>query len=285
MDATLILPRIVGVFYLLSGIVSIHVMATDSLMDRMLAALTLKPTSRAEVVRRWFLVSGSYAVGLSGAALVVLSLWAVPLFLAASALQLGWLLWARKGYPVTDEADARGRSQTTNAALIYGVMTALVAWLGFSSRLQDWLDPWALFIPMVAIVLGLFAARHLLWKAANPHLDSIDDQGGDRAIPPPPTRIRLAPMKGFYPIRDADNDDGVIYGDYVPGPLADRIYAWIQAFRSSDDWDDSEFWAEFPDAEAEAAHRAEGDALVAELRLIFGEVEGPTYPEDIRYIP
>ncbi len=283
MDAALVLLRIVGVFYLLSGLAGIHVMATDTLMDNMLAALTLKPTPQAEVIRRWFLVSGSYAVGVGGAALMVLSFWAVPLFLLASALQLGWLLWARKGYPVTDEADARGRSQTTNAALIHGVMTAVVVWLGVFGHLYDWLDPWALFIPLVAVVLGLFGARHLLWKAKAPGWGISEGEVKPRVIPPRPARIRLAPMKGFYPVRNADNDDGVIYDDYVPQQLGDRIYAWTEAFHASDDWDDPDFWAMFPNAEAEAAHRAEGDALVAELRRIFDEVEGPVYPEDIRY--
>jgi len=283
MDAALILPRIVGVFYLLSGFAGLHVMAMDSLMDKMLAALTLKPTPRAEFIRRWMLVSGSYAVGISGAALMVLSVWAVPLFLIASALQLGWLIWAHKGYPVTDEADTKGRSHTTNAAVIYSVMTALVVSLGISGRLQDWLDPWALFIPLVAALLGLFGFRHLLWKAKSPAWDHFDGQAGEREIPPAPARVRLAPSWGGYPLRNADTDDGIIFDDYVPHELGDRLYEWSQAFHAGEDYDRQEYWAQFADADAEAAHRAEGAAIVAALGAVFGEAEGPIYPADIRY--
>lgn len=283
MDAAQLLPRIVGVFYLLAGLAGVHAMAMDSLMDKMLAALTLKPTPRAEFVRRWMLVSGSFAVGLSGAALMVLSLWAVPLFLLAAGLQWGWLGWARRGYPATSALEAKGRSQTTNAALIYSVMTALVVWLGLSGRLQPWFDPWALFIPLVAIALSLFAIRHLLRRPKSRAGGSFDGEDEDQVIPPAPHRVRLAPAWGGYPLRDADTDQGVSLDDYLPGELADRLYEWSCAFHGGDDEDAREFWAEFDDAASEAAHRAEGDSIVAGLRTLFQSAEGPVYPADIRH--
>jgi hypothetical protein len=284
MDAVFILPRLVGVFYLLAGLAGLHAMAMDSLMDKMLAALTLKPTPRAEFIRRWMLVSGSFAVGLSGAALMVLSLWAVPLFLLAAGLQWGWLGWARRGYPVTSALEAKGRSQTTNAALIYSLMTALVVWLGLSGRLQPWLDPWALFIPLVAIALSLFAFRHLLWRPRSRAGAGFDGEDEGRVIPPAPLRVRLAPAWGGHPLRNADTNDGVIYDDYLPQELADRLYEWSRAFHGGDDEAVQEFWAEFEDAEDEAAHRAEGDSIVVGLRAVFEVAEGPVYPPDIRHV-
>lgn len=278
-----ILPRIVGIFYLLSGMAGLHVMAMDVLMDKALAAITLKPTPGAEIIRRRLLTSGSFAVGVSGAALMVLSLWAVPLFLLAGALQLGWLLWAHKGYPTEGELDEKGRRQTTMAAIIYGTMTAAVVWLGVSGRLFDWRDPWALFIPVAALALGLFGFRHMVWNRRRRPTWDKDEPAPQYQIPPAPPRVLLAPTWGFYPLRNADNDDGIAYGDYLPEELADRLYVWTLAFHGSDDDQTREYWAWFDTPEDEAAHRLEGAALVPELAAIFGEAEGPVYPDDIRY--
>ena len=65
--------------------------------------------------------------------------------------------------------------------------------------------------------------------------------------------------------------------------LADRLYEWTRAFHGGDDPEVQEFWAEFEDAAAEAAHRAEGASIVAGMRAVFDEAEGPVYPADIRY--
>src|SRR5690606_5114060 len=149
-----------------------------------------------------------------------------------------------------DETDRKGRRQTTNAAMFYGIATMLVCAAAFGGLLRPWGDIWALAIPVTGVALLVTVGRHFLWRAKRLQADWRDDGSQDggaskRAIAPRPARIRLAPMKGYYPVRNADNDDGVIYDDYVPRPLGDRIYGWIHAFRSADDWDDPAFWAEF----------------------------------------
>jgi hypothetical protein len=104
--------------------------------------------------------------------------------------------------------------------------------------------------------------------------------------PPPPKRIRLEPNWGGHDVLDAQTGKPVPYFDYVPHDLGNRIHKWTQAFYSGDDYIDQELWAEFETADDETAHRAEGDALVAELSLIFGvgNVDGPVYPSDVRYV-
>lgn len=287
MEAAEVLLRLVGVFYLLASLAMMRAVVMDHLMDQMLAGITLEPIPRKEHVRRWLMSSTTVSVGMGGAALLVLSLWAIPFFIFGSLLQLGYLLWARTAFAPEDDLDRKGRRQTIQAALFYGGATALVLLGAWSGLLRPWLDPWALVIPVAGLVPLVSMGRHFLWRAKPLRTDLNDGPVPPREIPPRPARIRLAPMKGFYPLRNADNDDGVIYDDYVPEELGDRIYAWTQAFHANDDWDDPAFWAEFASPEYEARHRAEGAAIVAELELIWGagNVEGPVYPDDVRYVP
>jgi hypothetical protein len=287
MDVTQVMLRIVGIFYLLSGLAGMRAMAVDSLLDKVLAGITLKPTERKEVVRRWFLVSGSATVGLSGAALMVLSLWAVPLFVVATLLQAAWLIWARTNYVPESDDEVRGRRQSTNAAIIYAAMTAMVVWVGAAGMLMPWLDPWALFIPVAGLLLA-YLVRHLFWKPGKGKWDDDTDDPPFEAAPLAPLyRIHIEPKWGGYPLEDADTNLGIAYGDYLDDPLADRIYEWTCAFHGDDDYETQAFWARFDSPEAEAAHRAEGRAIVAELETIFGpgNITGPVYPADIRYGP
>lgn len=287
MDVTQVMLRIVGIFYLLSGVAGMRVMAVDSLLDKMLAGITLKPTESKEVVRRWFLVSGSATVGLSGAALMVLSLWAVPLFVIATLLQAAWLIWAQTNYLPENPDEARGRRQSTHAAIIYTAMAAMVVWVGTTGALMPWFSPWALFIPLAGLLLA-YLVRHLIWQPQKPNWDdATDDPSFERAPLAPLYRIHIEPKWGGYPIEDADTNAGIAYGDYLDDELADRIYAWTDAFHADDDVSTRAFWARFDSPEAEAAHRAEGRAIVAELEAIFGagNVTGPVYPADIRHGP
>jgi hypothetical protein len=267
-------------------------MALDSLMDKVLAGLTLESTPSREVFRRFMLAAGSYVVGLSGAALMVLSLWAVPLFVLATALQASWLIWAKTNYPPETPLEMKGRRQSTNAAVLYAVVGAAVAWSALAGVLRPWSDLWALFIPISGIGLVVFAARHLLWKAKpasswdQKEHDDPEDEELYGPPPPPPKRIRLEPNWGGHDVLDAQTGKPVPYFDYVPHDLGIRIHKWTQAFYSGDDYTDQELWAEFETPEDETAHRAEGEALVAELSVIFGvgNVDGPIYPSDVRHV-
>ena len=279
-----IVLRAIGAFYIFAVIVGMRAMVMDHLMDQVLAGISHQPVPAKDRYRRWLLVSSVLAIGMGGMALLVLSLWAVPLFLFGAATQAFYLVWARTAFP-TDDSDRAGRRQTTNAGMLYGVATLLVCLAAGFGLLRPWFDPWAMTIPVTGLGLLSLIGRHFLWNTRrNGDLSWDDAEPEPREVPPAPRRVRLAPAWGDDPLRDADTDDGIIYDDYLPEELADRIYEWSRAFHGGDDEEVQEFWAEFDDAEDEAAHRAEGGSIVTGLRAIFDEAEGPVYPADIRHV-
>jgi hypothetical protein len=285
MIAAEIALRTIGAFYVFASLLGMRSMVMDHVMDQMLAGISLKPIPRKDHQRRWLLSCSVLAIGMGGMALMVLSLWAVPLFLLGAATQAFYLVWARTAFPPEDDSDRTGRRQTTNAAVLYGGVTLLVCLAASFGLLRPWLDPWALAIPAAGLILLFIVGRHFLWDTRRTRYKSWDDsEPPPYDIPPPPARVLLAPWWGGYPLRNADTDDGVIYDDYLPRELADRLYEWSRAFHGGDDPDIQEFWAEFEDAAAEAAHRAEGDSIVAGMRTVFEGAEGPVYPADIRYV-
>ena len=277
--------RAIGAFYIFAGIVGMRAMVMDHLMDQVLAGIALQPIPTKDHYRRWLLVSSVLAIGMGGMALLVLNLWAVPLFLFGATTQAFYLVWARTAFPPEDESERTGRRQTTRAAMLYGAATLLVGIAASFGTLRPWFDPWALTIPVMGLGLLSLIGRHFLWDTRrNGGLSWDDAEPEPREIPPAPPRVRLAPAWGGYPLRNADSGDGVIYDDYLPPELADRLYEWSRAFHGGDDEEVQEFWAEFDDAADEAAHRAEGASIVAGLRAIFDEAEGPAYPADIRHV-
>jgi hypothetical protein len=276
--------RAIGAFYVFAALLGMRSMVMDHVMDQMLAGISLKPIPRKDHQRRWLLGSSLLAIGMGGMALMVLSVWAVPLFLLGVATQAFYLVWARTAFPPDDESERSGRRQTTNAAMIYAAATLLVGLAAGFGLLHPWLDPWALAIPLTGLALLASVARHFLGWGRKPGSSWNDTEAPAREVPPAPARVRLAPSWGGYPLRDADTGDGVIYDDYLPQELADRLYEWSRAFHAGEDFEVKEFWAEFEDAAAEAMHRAEGDSIVSGLRTVFTAAEGPIYPADIRYV-
>lgn len=285
MIAAEIALRTIGAFYVFAGIIGMRAMVMDHLMDQVLAGIALQPVPAKDRYRRWLLGSSLLAIGMGGMALMVLSLWAVPLFLFGAATQAFYLVWARTTFPPEDESERTGRRHTTNAGMLHAAATLLVCIAAGFGLLRPWLDPWALTIPVAGLALLALIGRHFLWNTRRNGGLSWDDAEPDlREIPPAPPRVRLAPSWGGYPLHNADTDDGIIYDDYLPEALADRLYEWSRAFHGGDDDEAQEFWAEFEDAAEEAAHRAEGDSIVAGLRAIFDDAEGPVYPIDIRHV-
>lgn len=278
--------RAIGAFYVFAGIVSMRAMVMDHLLDQMLAGITLKPIPQKEHRRRGLLISSTLAIGMGGMALMVLSLWAVPLFLLGTATQAFYLAWARKAFPVEDDVERTGRGRTTNAALIYFGATALVGLAAAFGLLRDWLDPWATLVPLAGLGLLLVGGRHFLWRPRQ-----LERWTEPEAVEPnplaPPRAVALHPGWGGAVLVDADRDEWLDYDLFVPPDLSDRIWRWGTAFHAGDDPEVREFWVRFNDAAHEAAHRAEGEAIVAELRAIFGDDEafGPVYPADLRYGP
>ena len=159
-----IVLRLVGAFYVFAGVLGMRAMVMDHLLDQMLAGITLKPIPQKEHRRRWLLTASTLAIGMGGMALMVLSLWAAPLFLFGAVGQAVYLVWARTAFLPENELERTGRRQTINAALLYGLVTVSVCAAALSGLLRDWLDPWALLIPTSGLGLLLPIGRHFLWR-------------------------------------------------------------------------------------------------------------------------
>ena len=285
-DPLEVILQLVGGLYVFAGIVGMRAMAMDHLLDQMLADITLKHIPRKENHRRWLLISSTLAIGMGGMALMVLSLWSVPLFLFGAATQAFYLAWARTAFPVEDDVERTGRSRTTNAALIYFGATALVGLAAAFGLLRDWLDPWAALVPLAGLGLLLVGGRHFLWRPRQ--LERWTEADPVEPDPlAPPRAVALHPGWGGTVLVDADRDEWLDYDLFLVPELAERIWGWGNAFHAGDDPEVKEFWVQFTDAAHEAAHRAEGEAIVAELRTIFGDEQafGPIYPADVRYGP
>jgi hypothetical protein len=281
-EAAEIVLRLVGLLYLLAGAALMRHLVMDHVLDQALSGLTLKPIPARDTTRRWLLGSASIALGMGGAALMVLNIWSVPLFLFVAFNQTAYFLWARKAFP--PEENATGGAKGRNAAIFYGGVTLLVCWLGWTNQLHPWLDPLAFFAPIAGLAILLGIGRHFFWQARRVSSWDIPEP-----LPPdplaPPRAVVLAPDWGGRVLADADRDDWLDYDLFVPPELAERIYQWSQAFHAGEDYEIKEFWVQFTDKAHEAAHRAEGQAIVTELKTIFGEegAFGPTYPDDVRY--
>jgi uncharacterized protein YggT (Ycf19 family) len=105
-------------------------------MDRALARITLQ---RTPVVEHIFNGSGA-AIGaltvVSGVALIVLHRWTVWVFVACWAAQAVYLFWAARWYPPEEPEGELGRRRTTNAFVIWTIMTGVVSWWTTSGLLS-----------------------------------------------------------------------------------------------------------------------------------------------------
>src|SRR5690606_3618132 len=108
MDFLDILLRLIGIFYLLASVAIMRTLVLDRMMDLMLSGITLEPQAPREAQRRWFWGISGLSIGMGGAALMVLSLWAVPLFVVGLASQFVYLAWARTHYPPEGELEEKG---------------------------------------------------------------------------------------------------------------------------------------------------------------------------------
>ncbi len=284
-----IVLRLVGGFYVFAGLASMRAIALDKMMDQMLSAISLKPQPAIEAQKRALWLVSTLAIGMGGAALVVLNAWALPLFCIGLATQALYLLWARRTMVPETELEARGRRQTINAALLYAVAMLAVC-LAFALGLfGPFADPIALVAPATGLFMLLTVGRHLIWSPRHRPLSGLGDIDAETAWPdpepiPPLSRVRLEPRWGRYALIDADSDADRQPGLYLPEALALRIHHWMYNFSADDA--SRELIAEFEDEIHEATHRREGEAIVAELKAIFGadNASGPFYPDRKAYI-
>jgi hypothetical protein len=158
--------RLVGAFYIVAGIIAARQMVIEAFMDKALASITLKPVPRVDRLRGRWMLATAIAVFAGGVLLAVLSVLALPAFLAAAALQAAYIGYvAPRLIDPDEEPDPDGRRATVNAFLIYLVATALVGTVAWAGLLRWPLDePWPL--AGAAVVAIAFAAYHLRQTAA-----------------------------------------------------------------------------------------------------------------------
>lgn len=129
------IARGVGLFYVVGGLLTLRAAHTNSFLDEALAAIAGEPTSAAERLRGWTLWIGGALTTLAGLLLAPLLKAAVAAFLLNAAWQAAYLAWASKALPPTNEVERLGRRRTTNAFVVWLVMTGLVLLLFEQGRL------------------------------------------------------------------------------------------------------------------------------------------------------
>jgi hypothetical protein len=154
---------IIGVFYIFAGIIALRAFSGELLMDRVLAALGSGPDEN-DGRRVRLLVTGSLLTLAAGLALATLSRWAPILFTANLLFQAGYIVWATRVLPPTDEAEAKGRQSTRNALHVYVLATAIVWTLAARGALVPWPLPTDWPAPAVELaVIGLFTGAAWTW--------------------------------------------------------------------------------------------------------------------------
>lgn len=274
------LPRVVGAFYAIGGWLAVKAVASGDMLDRMLTALKAARPGRNEQIRRWVLGAVAVMTCLSGIALVLMSRWALPLFLVNLLAQAGWIAWARTAFPPEDEDELRGRRAVTNAAVGYTAATALVVWLDWRGTLAPFSDPVVpLVLGLAAAGLGAWLIKQLSWNPGSLPDDWDELPEIEQPLFRQPTRLRLAPAIGDWVLWDADDGRGLDPFLYLPEDIAERIALWESAHEAALDPDDVFGPAVFADLEAANAHALEGRLIAMELEKIYGpgSVDGPIY--------
>jgi len=278
-----IAARAIGVFYFVGGIFVIRQMAFSELLDHVTRAISLERRKPKDGMKLWLLGAGAVLTSGGGAALGVLSAWALPIFALNMLLQAGWLIWAR----------SLGRDRTRNAAILYAAMLAGVAALWSGGRLAPFGDVPATAVALVGLVGAAVYAVYSLGRT--PRSNWSDDDGRDwkaearereeaekLAADPDylhPSRIRFEVHPYRYPMVNADDGRLLNHFTYLQIEDADQIEAWHDEYVNYVVMRAPGATTVFPSEEVENAHRERAEEFVTLLKMIYGRdnVEGPFY--------
>ena len=150
--------RVVGLFYVLSGVLVVRSLAASGLADAAYSAIMGKPPHPAERAREVWLAVSSVLIAAGGLALVLLLDVAAVLFILSAVLQIAYLgVIAPRFFDPHDAPDAAGRAKTWNAAIVYLVATALVVLAARGGVLRPWHDApvWLLGAAGAALLAGI----------------------------------------------------------------------------------------------------------------------------------
>jgi hypothetical protein len=120
------IARAVGLFYLLGGLFTIRAGRREAFLDDAIARIGGEAINPVERLRRWSMMAIGLLTTASGLLLILLSKAAVYAFLANAAWQGAYLVWARRALPPDTPLAALGRRRSTNAFIVWLVLTALV---------------------------------------------------------------------------------------------------------------------------------------------------------------
>lgn len=225
MIAIEILFRLIGAFYLAGAIFGARRMILDATIDKAIAALSMKPQPEAETKRRRIVLVGVVLAGVSGMALLVASLWAVPLFALTTASHLYLTLWQARYDPPQDPSEVRERSRSNVASIGFAVIGAGVVLLATQGRLADLDDPLRAVI-ILATGIGIVAmlVGGMRWKPSTEPISFVDD-----GAPLPIKRMRFLEVTanaGGWPLRDVETDDPVDPAEVFSSNLAAQLLDW-----------------------------------------------------------
>ena len=148
-DATDIVLRLLGAFYTFAGYFATRAILTSLIIDRAIAAIGATAPPRGQTAKAIWLLCVSNVVLAGGAALLLGLKLASYLFAASVVLQAVYFFIAAPRYfDRTDAPDAKGRSQSTNAFIIYTLATGFILWAHSRGALAD-----AGEVPLPAIVV------------------------------------------------------------------------------------------------------------------------------------
>ncbi|MDO9383096.1 MAG: hypothetical protein Q7T86_09580 [Hyphomicrobiaceae bacterium] len=171
MDATDIVLRVLGAFFTFAGYVATRAILTSLLVDRAIAAIGATAPPRGQTSRAIWLLCVSNVVLLGGAALLLGLKLASYLFAASVVLQsVYFFIAAPRYFDRTDAPDAKGRSRSTNAFIIYTLATGFILWAHSRDALAD---AGEVPVPAIALVSGVLALHtgyvlRSVWQILSP---------------------------------------------------------------------------------------------------------------------
>jgi hypothetical protein len=127
--------RFIGGFYVFGGLMTLWAARQDYVMNQILERVEAKPLNGAEWVRTASMALIGGLTLISGLLLIGLRLWSAPVFVACTAFQAMYLIWASGTLPPENEAERFGRRRTLNSFFVYLAATAYVVSLRYQGVL------------------------------------------------------------------------------------------------------------------------------------------------------
>lgn len=281
MDGIDIVLRAIGAFYLLAGFVAARAALTSNLLDRAIAAISLKKTERIETHRTIWLLVNSVLFFAGGACLMLLLEPAAWLFGVATLVQiLFFLILGPYYFDVADPPEPAARQRSINAFVVFAACTLLILWATYMGRLTKLADAppliWGAAAGAVVLHIGYILRHTLVPPKRTSSFPAFDTDGGDDSTDGSDTqrpdlaasrRIKVMADYGTYPLWAMD--DGLV-GDFAPNQLGvsleleNDLWTWAGEFDVSLNVDDpaKSNWSEARYGE----HIAQGLALARRIK-------------------